>query len=296
MTGLVKRQGLFDDPTDEINTLIYRIKQDLDEMNNKCDTAQHFIDSKKSMFSAGSKNQSSEHSSKVVGHLKSDLLNTTKDFKLVLELRSSKMKDQQVRKVELIGKGSFLSPMKTIASPHYNSGDIKGRNHEKLGLSSNSAENGKISSSEASTATGENNSLVVRKPTAVGLPSPYSNFNDSSRFRAPDQDQMQSHQQLLLAPIAETQYYDQREKAVSEVEKTIGELGTLFKRLATMISEQQEMVERIDEDVENSISNADRAHALLLKTYEKAASNRGMYFKILGILAVFVLFFVLFLL
>jgi syntaxin 5 len=74
--------------------------------------------------------------------------------------------------------------------------------------------------------------------------------------------QSHQHQQLLLAPIAETQYYDQREKAVSEVEKTIGELGTLFKRLATMISEQQEMVERIDEDVENSISNADRAHAL----------------------------------
>ena len=279
----MKRQGLFDDPTDEINTLIYRIKQDLDEMNNKCDTAQHFIESKKSMFSSGSKNQSSEHSSKVVGHLKSDLLNTTKDFKHVLELRSSKMKDQQVRKVELIGKGSFLSPMKIIASPHYSSGDNKGRNR-------------KIHSTEVSTAAGENNSLVVRKPTAVGLPSPYSNFSDSSRFRTLDQDQMQSHQQLLLAPIAETQYYDQREKAVSEVEKTIGELGTLFKRLATMISEQQEMVERIDEDVENSISNADRAHALLLKTYEKASSNRGLYFKILGILAVFVLFFVLFLL
>jgi len=56
------------------------------------------------------------------------------------------------------------------------------------------------------------------------------------------------------------------------------------------------MVERIDEDVENSISNADKAHAMLLKTYEKASSNRGLYMKIFGILAVFILFFILFLL
>lgn len=29
LTQLVKRQGLFDDPTEEINNLIYRIKEDL---------------------------------------------------------------------------------------------------------------------------------------------------------------------------------------------------------------------------------------------------------------------------
>lgn len=292
LTNLVKRQGLFDDPTEEINSLIHRIKQDLDEMNNKCDTAQQFIESKKSLFGIGTKNQSSEHNSKVVGHLKSDLLNTTKDFKNILELRSSKMKDQQVRKVELIGKGTFLSPLKSLPSTTQSRGPG----------SSTLKETGKVeSSSEASTASTETSSLVVRKSQAVGYPSPYANFHDGSsssgsRFKPFEQDQIHSQQQFLLAPIAETQYYDQREKAVSEVEKTIGELGTLFKRLATMISEQQELVERIDEDVENSISNADKAHAMLLKTYEKASSNRGLYLKIFGILAVFILFFVLFLL
>ena len=34
LTKLVQRQGLFDDPTQEINNLVVRIKQDLDEVIN----------------------------------------------------------------------------------------------------------------------------------------------------------------------------------------------------------------------------------------------------------------------
>jgi hypothetical protein len=34
LTKLVQRQGLFDDPTQEINNLVVRIKQDLDEVYN----------------------------------------------------------------------------------------------------------------------------------------------------------------------------------------------------------------------------------------------------------------------
>ena len=62
-----------------------------------------------------------------------------------------------------------------------------------------------------------------------------------------------------------------------------------------MIAEQQEMVERIDEDVENAVATADQAHNVLLKMYENATSNRGLYTKIIGILIFFIIFFVLFL-
>lgn len=276
LTNLVRRQGLFDDPTDEINSLIFRIKQDLDELNTKCDTAQQYIESKKSMFNT-SESQSSAHSNKVVSHLKTDLMNTTKDFKTVLEMRSSKMKDQQVRKVELIGKGG-LSPMKTLetASKLYNKNESN--NNTKTNLAAA-------------------NSSALVKPSSKALPSPYFyENNNNNNFATPQAFENEQQQQLLLAPIAENQYYDAREKSVTEVEKTIGELGQLFKRLATMISEQQELVERIDEDIESATNNADKAHNLLLKTYEKVSSNRGLYMKIFGILALFVLFFVLFLL
>lgn len=288
LTKLVRRQGLFDDPTDEINNLIYKIKQDLDDMNSKCDSAQQYIDSRKGSY--GESNQSSTHSVKVVSHLKSDLMETTKDFKTVLELRSSKMKDQQVRKVELIGKG-MLSPLRGIENAAK-----QAQNKSKTDSHSKNS-NGIADSSQ-------NSSLVRRSPAMNKLPSPYmhpynlhsSNAEQANRFSTPNALEMQQQQELLLDPVAENQYYDAREKAVSEVEKTIGELGQLFNRLALMISEQQELVERVDEDVENALENTDKAQNILLKTYENVSSNKNLYFKLFVILAVFVLFFVIFLL
>jgi syntaxin 5 len=273
LTNLVRRQGLFDDPTEEINNLIFRIKQDLDELNSKCDAAQQYIESKKSMF--GTASQSSDHNIKVVSGLKSDLMVATKDFKTVLELRSSKMKDQQVRKVELIGK-SGMSPMRHIDDASQAKPKSTAAPYTGAGAS-------------------EQNALVKRSVPAFR--SPYVQDMDSSHsgHQLEAGFGQQQEQQYLLAPLAETQYYDARERAVTEVEKTIGELGTLFKRLATMISEQQEMVERIDEDVETTVTNADRARNLLLEAYEKASSNRQMFMKLFGIFGVFVLFFIIFL-
>lgn len=284
LTNLVRKQGLFDDPTDEINTLIFRIKQDLDELNTKCDTAQQFIDSSKGFFGSENKNQASQHNSKVVGQLKTELMSATKDFKSVLELRSSKMKDQQQRKLELTGKG-LLSPIRAVeaaSSSSATAGSYQINNH--LGLTQRHSNAPKV------------------------LPSPYMDTASTPLLRAGSVDEAggntgfvydatQSQQQLLLEPISgSSQYYDAREKAVSEVEKTIGELGTLFKRLATMISEQQELIERIDDDVENAMENTNNAKNALLKAYESVSSNRGLYLKIGAILALFLLLFVLFVL
>lgn len=272
LANLVKRQGLFDDPTDEINSLIYRIKQDLDDLNSKADSAQQYIDSTKRLISS-SKNQSSEHSMKVVSHLKSDLMNFSKDFKNVLELRASKMKDQQDRKVALIGKG-VLSPMRQMET-------------------SLSANNSKRQANDR----GSSSAPVVTKPK---FQSPYAEYDfqysQDNKYAQPDGMQQQQQQELLLAPVVETQYYDAREKAVGEVEKTIGELGQLFKRLATMISEQEELVERIDDDIEAATANAENARNSLMKTYEKVSSNRGLFMKLFAILGVFAVFFILFLL
>jgi syntaxin 5 len=104
-------------------------------------------------------------------------------------------------------------------------------------------------------------------------------------------------QQLLLAPPDATmQYYASREQAVNEVEKTINELGQIFHRLASMISEQGALVDRVDEDVENAVSNTERARELLMKTYESVSSNRALYTKVFAIFAIFIVFFILFML
>jgi syntaxin 5 len=309
LTNLVRNQGLFDDPTEEINSLIFKIKKDLDELNNKCDSAQSFIDSKKSIFGDNS-NQSTQHNNKVVSQLKSDLMVTTKDFKGILELRTNRMKDQQQRKVELVGK-SFLSPTRVIEessnkSNKPSSGAVSGKEDPAPGSFLNNNNNPK-----SNTVNNNNNNLntaLTRRHNSKkhSLPNPYANpFSDSSLHSSSKEDieenRLSSHaqqtQHLLLEPLnAENQYYDARENAVTEVEQTIGELGQLFKRLATMIQAQGEMVERIDDDVENAVSNTESGRNQLVKAYEYASSNRGLFMKLGAIAVIFILIFVLFLL
>jgi syntaxin 5 len=62
-----------------------------------------------------------------------------------------------------------------------------------------------------------------------------------------------------------------------------------------MISEQQELVERIDEDIESTVMTTDLAHQTLIKTYDSVSNNKTFAMKIIGILLFFIIFFVLFL-
>lgn len=296
LTKLIKRQGLFDDPSDKINKLIVRVKEDISELNSQCDAAQQFVEESKKQASAQSHKQVASHNLNVVTSLKSELMNTTKSFKSTLEMRSYKMKHQQEKKIHMAGK-STLSPMRQFKATQQNQTGADGELAGKRGAGSmgNSAMNSMIAASPYS------------NPPPSATTSPYdphsnplriSNDHVSSHHQDPQQQQ-QHHQQptqmMLLAPPAEVQYYDQRQQAVTEVEKTIGELGTLFKRLSAMISEQAEMVERIDDDIENAIEQSDLAQGALLKTYEQVSSNRGMYTKLTAIAVLSGLFFVLFL-
>jgi syntaxin 5 len=100
-SAVVRRQGLYEDSSDEINELIFRIKEDIASLDRQLDSAQQYVDSKKRQL--GEKNQSATHNVKVVSQLKTNLMQTTQQFKGVLELRSNKMKEQQHRRAALTG-------------------------------------------------------------------------------------------------------------------------------------------------------------------------------------------------
>jgi syntaxin 5 len=255
LTDLVRSQGLFNDPTEEINNMVYRIKQDLDEMKNMCDSAQKYVDGKKKLL--GEKNQLTSHNGKVVSQLTTDLMHTTKDFETVLKTRASKMKETETRKVKLTGKGTGAGKYPMPMDGH------------KDGLN----------------------------PMTIGSPSPYKNGTALTEFGGQDggNDFAQQSQQMMFAPLAVNQYYDARVQAVSEVDKTITELGTIFKRLSEMILAQQELVERIDEDVEQASDKINDTTKLLTNLYNNGNNNKALYTKIGVLMALFTLFFVLFL-
>jgi syntaxin 5 len=84
------------------------------------------------------------------------------------------------------------------------------------------------------------------------------------------------------------------QQALQNVESTIAELGGIFQQLATMVAEQGEMAIRIDENVDETISNVDMAHTHLLKYLSRISSNRWLIMKIFAVLMFFLVVFVVF--
>ncbi|KAK7432854.1 Integral membrane protein SED5 [Neonectria magnoliae] len=98
-------------------------------------------------------------------------------------------------------------------------------------------------------------------------------------------------QQLMMMEEAQpaNTYIQQRGEAIEAIEKTIGELGSIFGQLATMVSEQSEMIQRIDANTEDVVDNVEGAQRELLKYWSRVSSNRWLIAKMFGVLMIFFL-------
>lgn len=98
-------------------------------------------------------------------------------------------------------------------------------------------------------------------------------------------------QQLMMMEEAQPNntYIQQRGEAIEAIEKTIGELGSIFGQLATMVSEQSEMIQRIDANTEDVVDNVEGAQRELLKYWSRVSSNRWLIAKMFGVLMIFFL-------
>lgn len=89
-------------------------------------------------------------------------------------------------------------------------------------------------------------------------------------------------------------YLTSRADAVQNIESTIVELGGIFSQLANMIKEQEEIMVRIDSNVEDTAMNVEAGHQEILKYFQSVTSNRWLMVKIFGVLIFFFVFFVIF--
>lgn len=106
--------------------------------------------------------------------------------------------------------------------------------------------------------------------------------------------QQQQQQQLVMYDESDT-YVHQRAETMQNIETTIVELGGIFQQLAHMVKEQEEMVERIDTNVQDAELNVEAAHGQILKYFQSVTNNRWLMIKIFGVLIAFFMFFVIFL-
>lgn len=253
---LAKKKPLFDDRPVEIGELTYVIKQDIFKIEQSIQNLQRFA---KGELSIQMDSQVTQYSKNVLNLLNSKMKNVSGEFKNVLELR---------QKNELMNKTrteNFLSA-------------ATNRRQNSLTPLSDGGDSGK--------GTGANNSLhnLGENPylLTVGAEEEASQNGGNELLSIPDQTR-----QLLLMEEQSNEYLQQRNSAVETIEATINEVGNLFQQLATMVTEQGETIQRIDQNVEDIDMNISGAQRELLKYYAHISNNRWLFLKIFGVLLFF---------
>ncbi|CAO0792571.1 unnamed protein product [Mucor circinelloides] len=103
------------------------------------------------------------------------------------------------------------------------------------------------------------------------------------------QQQQQQQQQQMLE--RNDRRIESRTNAMESIESTIAELGGIFQQLATMVAEQRETIQRIDQNTDDIEMNVLGAQSELLKYYQNISTNRALIIKIF---VTVILFFLLF--
>lgn len=97
LAKLAKRKTLFDDRPEEINQLMFVIKQDIGRINARIASLQQSVKAPNPGAPPPGK-QAEDHAKNVVVSLQGKLAETSSTFKDILELRTQNLKDQKQRR------------------------------------------------------------------------------------------------------------------------------------------------------------------------------------------------------
>jgi syntaxin 5 len=111
---------------------------------------------------------------------------------------------------------------------------------------------------------------------------------DIQRMEQENAGLMQQQTQL----IPDQDYLRERADAMSTVETNIIELGTIFNKLAVMVNEHAEMVQRVEDNVEDANTNVNMSLAVLTDTITALRTNRALTMRIFSILVLFIILFI----
>lgn len=260
LAQLAKRKTLFDDKPDEINRLAYAIKQDIFKISQSLKDLKRFANADSSIRSDKEIKLYSDNVCQLLG---SKMQNVSGEFHTVLAIRQKNELENKSRKENFLSAATNLR--QSSLTPRLMEGDRKGVS-PLLNL-------------------GENPYLHALNDSQQEFQ--YGNKN-GELLSIPDQTR-----QLLLMEEQGNQYIQERSSAVETIEATINEVGNLFQQLATMVSEQGEQIQRIDQNVDDIDMNIMGAQRELLKFYTRISSNRWLFLKVFGILLVFFFMWVL---
>lgn len=101
-----------------------------------------------------------------------------------------------------------------------------------------------------------------------------------------------SGQSEMMQLIPNQTYLRERADAMSAVESNIAELGTIFNKLAVMVNEHSEMVQRVEDNVDAANDNITLSMNTLMDTLDNLRSNRQLFFRVMAVLVIFIITFI----
>lgn len=134
-------------------------------------------------------------------------------------------------------------------------------------------------------------------PTYSGAQSSYYGRQESSPLTPWDLQRMDAEsneQGQMMQLIPDQDYLQERANAMEQVESNIVELGTIFNKLAVMVNEHREMVQRVEDNVDDANTSINLSLATLTDTLTNLQTNRALFFKVFSILVVFIISFIIF--
>ncbi|KAI9733404.1 MAG: cis-Golgi t-SNARE syntaxin [Cirrosporium novae-zelandiae] len=259
LAELARRKTLFDDRPTEINELTFVIKQDLVSLNGQISTLEAITKAQHPGGSKGKDHQIGLHNENVCKLLQGKLADVSLNFKEVLEVRSKNVASTRQRTDQFISSVSSQAAKSNAFAPRSDSP-----------LYANNSQNAQVNGFRGHSAN----------PDLLTLDAP---SNSASPFAG-----QSSHEQLLMMEEASPQnsYIQQRGEAIEMIERTINELGSIFGQLAGMVSEQGEMIQRIDANTEDVVDNVEGAERELMRYWGRVKGNRWLVAKMFGVLMV----------
>eukprot|EP00534_Pseudo-nitzschia_fraudulenta_P003010 CAMPEP_0201123270 /NCGR_PEP_ID=MMETSP0850-20130426/6684_1 /ASSEMBLY_ACC=CAM_ASM_000622 /TAXON_ID=183588 /ORGANISM="Pseudo-nitzschia fraudulenta, Strain WWA7" /LENGTH=392 /DNA_ID=CAMNT_0047390139 /DNA_START=41 /DNA_END=1219 /DNA_ORIENTATION=+ len=320
LTQLVRQKSLFQDDSQQVNELVVRIKTAIENLNGRLDEAGRQTAQQKRAL--GKNSQTAQAASNVVGQLQEEFGQAAAGFKTILKQRTDVMKETTDRKRDIYGTGGAAAgemediPVLNLENrpPVYHQqdnngggggfGGVGGAGFPTLDLTSGMMAAGEATGSQLPRPHG---ATPIRNSTG-GAYSSYPGSSASNYYGGASQQpqnnllspfdiqrmEQESGQGQTMQLIPDQSYLRDRADAMEQVESNIVELGAVYNRLATMVHEHKDMVQRVEDNVDDANSMINLGLNTLTDTLTNLQSNRGLALKVFSILVVFIISFIIF--
>lgn len=244
LNSKVMATSLWADPAAEITVLTTKIQEALTHLSSQLDRMEALLPQASPYAGSSS---ARDYVASLLATLKSSAVKLTQEFSSIHKLRTESLKTRHERAKEYTNPSSkFASRREAAADPvFYNAG------------------------------------MHRRSAAAAAAADGYGGAAAGGRREG--EDAGGEEVALLIGPSLED-IAQERLSGVRTIEKTIGELGAMFSKLAGLVSIQAEQIERIDTQVEDTFNNVNAGHEQLLQYYRSISSNRALICKMFAVL------------